>query len=108
MQGLGMLGGVYFVATSQGWLAKALGGEGGVVTAARVLVGLMWLVSGVLLVGAAWAFFKDLEWWRTWAVYGAPLSAAAIVLWAGGTLPPGAYAGALFDVLILGYALMGR
>jgi hypothetical protein len=108
LHGLGMIGGVYFVATSRGWLAGALGGEGALVLLARVVVGLVWVASGVLLVGAAWAFFKDLSWWRSWALLGAPLSAAGIVLWAGGTVPPGAYAGALFDVVILGYALTQR
>lgn len=107
MQGLGMIGGVWFVFTSKGWLAGLLG-EGTLLTVVRVLVAAMWVASGVLLLGAAWGYFKDLAWWTQWAVVGAPLSFAAILLWAGGTLSPGAYVGAAFDVVILGYALAVR
>lgn len=107
MQGLGMIGGTYFVFTSRGWLASAVGG-GVALAVVRVVVAAMWVVSGVLLAGAAWAFFKDLPWWREWILYGAPLSFAAIVLWAGGTLPPGAYVGAAFDAFLVGYAILQR
>jgi hypothetical protein len=60
MHGLGMIGGIYFVFTGQGWLAKSLGG--GALIAARVVTAAVWLISGVAFVAAAWGLWKDLDW----------------------------------------------
>jgi hypothetical protein len=103
VHGIGMVGGVYFVWATRGWLANALPTRA--LTLARVVVAILWAVSGVLLIGAAWAFFRDLAWWRPWALLGAPLSLAGILLWAGRDLPPGTYVGAALDVAVVAFVL---
>jgi len=95
---IGMIGGVYFVFTTKSWLL-------GTGMPARVLVALLWVVSGVLLLAAAWGFYTQTAWWPTTALVGAPLSFLGIVLWAG-AIPPGTYVGAALDVAIVVYVLM--
>lgn len=100
MHGLGMIGGVYFVFTAR---SAILGGN----AVARALVAAMWVISGVALLWAAWAFYQGSDAWRTPGLVGATLSLFGIALWAG-SIPPGTYVGAVLDVAIIAYALMTR
>lgn len=95
LHGLGMIGGIYFVFTGAGWLAKSL--DGGALTAARVLTAAVWLASGVAFVAAAWGFWKDLDWWRTATWIAAPTTLVGVGL-AAGAVPPGTYVGAAMAV----------
>ncbi|HSK47423.1 MAG TPA: hypothetical protein VLA05_05390 [Coriobacteriia bacterium] len=103
--GLGMIGGVYFVFATRSWLASALG-DGALLTAARVFVAILWIVSGIAFVAAGWGFYKDTEWWRTAAWIGAPTTILGVGLWAG-EIPPGTYVGAVMAVAVVIALLAG-
>ncbi len=92
MHGLGMIGGVYFVFTKASWLTKALGADAAF-NPPRLLIAVIWLVSGVAFVLAAWGFWKDLEWWRTALWIAAPTTLGSVGM-AAGAVPPGTYVGA--------------
>jgi hypothetical protein len=61
---------------------------------------LLWFVALICLVGAGLGLLFQQLWWPTLAVAGAATSLVAIVPWLT-ALPPGAWAGALFDVLVI-------
>ena len=61
---------------------------------------LMWLLALVCLAGAGLALLLQQSWWPTLAVAGAAASLVAIVPWLT-AVPPGAWAGGVFDVLII-------
>ena len=61
---------------------------------------MVWLASTVLLVAAGIGVFLHAAWWPTLAVAGALCSLIAILPWLK-TVPGGAYAGAVLDVIIL-------
>ena len=98
MHGLEMIGGVYFIFTGQGWLAKLLGGSA--LTAARAATAAVWIVSGVAFVTAAWGFWKNLDWWRTAAWLAAPTTLVGVGL-AAGAVPPGTYVGAAMAIAVV-------
>ena len=104
MHGLGMIGGVYFVLAGQGWLARSLGG--GTLTTVRILTAAVWIVSGVVFIAAAWAFWKELDWWRTAAWLAAPTTLAGVGL-AAGAVPPGTYVGAAMAVAAMVVLALG-
>lgn len=60
---------------------------------------LLWLVALVGLAGAGLGLLFRQDWWSSLAVAGAVVSLVAIVPWLR-VVPPGAWAGALFDLLI--------
>lgn len=62
--------------------------------------GLVWLIAVVGLVGAGLGLLFGQEWWRTLALAAAAVSLVAIIPWVR-VVPPGAYAGACFDLVIL-------
>lgn len=101
--GVGMAGGVYFVLTQKGWPVAVLG-EGAAGWAARVLVALLWVVSGVAFVAAGWLLYRGDEAWRTWAWVAAPATLLGATAWAGG-FPPGVWVGAAMAVAVLAYLL---
>ena len=61
---------------------------------------LLWFLALICLVGAGLGLLFQQVWWPTLAVAGAATSLVAIVPWLT-AVPPGAWAGALFDVLII-------
>lgn len=103
MHGLGMTGGVYFVFANRSWLLSAIGGG----RATMLIIGLLWVISGIAFIGSAWGFFQGAEWWRAWAAVAAPTSLAGIILWAG-AVPPGTYVGAALDLAVIVYLLALR
>jgi hypothetical protein len=62
--------------------------------------GLLWLLALVGFVGAGLSLFSGQDWWPILAVSAAGISLAVIVPW-WNTVPPGAWFGAAFDVLIM-------
>ncbi len=64
------------------------------------LFGVLWLVSTAALVASGAGLLAHAAWWRWAAVGGAALSLAVILLWLK-AVPPGAYAGAAFDLLVI-------
>ena len=62
--------------------------------------GLLWAVAVLALVGAGLGLLFGRNWWPTLALVGAAVSLVAIVPWAR-VVPPGAWAGACFDLAIL-------
>jgi hypothetical protein len=61
---------------------------------------LIWLLALVGLVAAGLGLLFQQAWWPTIAVAGAVTSLVAILPWLT-AVPPGAWAGALFDTLII-------
>lgn len=64
------------------------------------LFGFAWLGAMVLLAAAGVGLLMEADWWRSFALYGVVCSLAAILPWLR-TVPPGAWVGALFDLIIL-------
>ncbi len=64
------------------------------------LFGILWLVSTAVLVASGAGLLAHAAWWRWAAVGGAALSLVIILLWLK-AVPPGAFAGAAFDLLVL-------
>lgn len=62
--------------------------------------GLLWLVAMIGFVGAGLGLASGQEWWTTLALSAAVVSLAVILPW-WNTVPPGAWAGAAFDLLII-------
>jgi hypothetical protein len=62
--------------------------------------GLLWLVALIGLVGAGLGLLFGQAWWPSLAVAAAVVSLVAILPWVR-VLPPGAWAGALLDLLII-------
>jgi len=62
--------------------------------------GLLWLVAVPAFVGAGLGLLFGQEWWPTLALAAAAVSLVAIVPWVR-VVPPGAWAGACFDLVIL-------
>lgn len=62
--------------------------------------GLLWLVALVGLVGAGLGLLFGQAWWPSLAVAAAVVSLVAILPWVR-LVPPGAWAGALLDLLII-------
>ena len=62
--------------------------------------GLLWLVAMIGLVGTGLGILFGQAWWSTLGVVAAIISLVAIVPWVR-VVPPGAWAGALFDLVIL-------
>lgn len=67
--------------------------------------GLLWVVAALGLAGAGLGLLFGQDWWPTLALVGAAVSLVAIVPWAR-VVPPGAWAGACFDVVILAALLL--
>lgn len=105
MHGLGMIGGVYFVATGRPLIASTIG-SGSLLMAARLVTSALWVVSGAAFVAAAWGVWTDAEWWRTAAWVAAPTSVVGIALWAG-AVPPGTYVGAGMALAVIVALFMG-
>ncbi len=82
---------------SESWLLSA-----GVTvkSPAGQLFGILWLVSTAALVASGAGLLAHAAWWRWAAVSGAALSLVVIGLWLK-AVPPGAYAGAVFDLLVI-------
>jgi hypothetical protein len=62
--------------------------------------GLLWLLALVGFVGAGLGLFSGQDWWPALAVPAAGVSLAVIVPW-WNTVPPGAWFGAAFNVLVI-------
>lgn len=99
LHALGMIGGVYFVFATKSWLARLVPAESALMVVS-VLVAILWVGSGVLLLGGAWGFYGGTSWFRPWLIAGAALSIVGIALWAG-RIPVGTYVGGLLCVGIL-------
>jgi hypothetical protein len=67
--------------------------------------GLLWVVAALGLVGAGLGLLFGQEWWPTLAAVGAAVSMVAMVPWAR-VVPPGAWAGACFDLVIVAALLL--
>jgi hypothetical protein len=67
--------------------------------------GLVWLVAALGFVGAGLGLLLGQAWWPTLAVAAAAVSLAAIVPWVR-VVPPGAWAGACLDLVILAVLLL--
>ena len=67
--------------------------------------GLLWLVAALGLVGAGLGLLFGQDWWPKLALVGVTLSLAAIAPWAR-VVPPGAWAGACLDLVILATFLL--
>ena len=65
---------------------------------------LVWLASSICLVAAGVGLLMEQAWWSTAAVAGCLCSLAAILPWLKAVVP-GAYVGAIFDVILLIYLL---
>lgn len=104
LHGLGMIGGAYFIFTTESWFGSAFGSA---LVVARVPAALVWVVSGVAFVLAGWGYWHGLEWWRTAVWIAAPTTLVGIALWAGqipvGTYVGGAMAAATLVALLLGW-----
>jgi hypothetical protein len=66
---------------------------------------LFWVASLVLIAASSYGLLTGAEWWRQIALYGAIASLVAIVPWAR-TVPAGALAGALFDIVVIAMVLV--
>jgi hypothetical protein len=62
--------------------------------------GLLWLAAAIGLIGAGLGMLFAQAWWPSLAVAAAGVSLIAIVPWLR-VVPPGAWAGALLDLLIV-------
>ncbi|MGD8554294.1 MAG: hypothetical protein PVJ07_02850 [Anaerolineales bacterium] len=62
--------------------------------------GLLWLVAGVGIVASGVGFLTGKAWWPTLAMATAGVSLFVILPWLR-SVPPGAWAGAAFDLLVL-------
>ena len=62
--------------------------------------GVVWVVAALGLVGAGLGLLFGQAWWPALAIAAAAVSLVAIVPWLT-VVPPGAWAGAAFDLLIL-------
>lgn len=62
--------------------------------------GLLWLVAAMGLVGSGLGILSGEAWWAELGLAGAAISLVVIISW-WNTVPPGAKAGAAFDVIIL-------
>lgn len=62
--------------------------------------GLLWLIAALALVSSGLAMLLQQAWWPFLAILAAVLSLSAILPW-WNSVPPGAKAGAAFDLLIL-------
>ncbi len=82
---------------SESWLLSA-----GVTvkSPAGQLFGILWLLSTAVLVASGAGLLAHAPWWRWAAVSGAAHSLVIIVQWLK-SVPPGAYAGAVFDLLVI-------
>ena len=69
-------------------------------TAVGRLFGLLWLVAAAGLVTAGYGLLAGHEWWPSLALVAALLSLLAIVPW-WRTVPPGAWFGALFNLVVV-------
>jgi hypothetical protein len=67
--------------------------------------GLLWLVAALGLVGAGLGLLFGQAWWPTLALAAAVASVLAIVPWVR-VVPPGAWGGACFDLVILSTLLL--
>lgn len=110
MHGLGMLGGGIWLAISKGqrpgWGESWLLAPAGPAVQSVVAV-LVWGVSGLAFIAAAYAFWSSAPWFDTTIYIGAPTTLLAVVLWAG-AVPFGTYIGAVFAVGMLVAVLLGR
>jgi hypothetical protein len=64
------------------------------------IFGVLWLLSMIGLAGSGLGLLLRQEWWHVLALSGAVLSLVVIVPW-WRAVPPGAWIGAAFDVLII-------
>ncbi|UCD37368.1 MAG: hypothetical protein JSW54_11120 [Fidelibacterota bacterium] len=64
------------------------------------IFGLLWLVVAAGFVGVGLGLLFRQDWWPVLAVAAAAISLVVIVPW-WRTVPPGAWAGAVFDVLVI-------
>jgi hypothetical protein len=64
------------------------------------LFGVLWLIAAAALVGSGLDLFLRAGWWPALPIAGAMLSLLVILPW-WNTVPPGARAGAVFDLLVL-------
>ena len=64
------------------------------------LFGLLWLVAGIGIVGSGVGFLTGRPWWPALAMAAAGVSLLVILPW-WRSIPPGAWAGAVFDILVL-------
>jgi hypothetical protein len=64
------------------------------------LFGLLWLVAGAGIVGSGIGFLTGKAWWPMLAMVSAGVSLVVILPW-WRAVPPGAWAGAVFDLLVL-------
>ena len=74
-------------------------------SAAGWVFGLLWVVAALGLFGAGLGLLLGQEWWPALALVGAAISLVAIVPWAR-AVPPGAWAGACFNLVILAALLL--
>lgn len=100
VHGIGMLGGVYIVATKESWFSKLLNPR-----LAAIIGSVFWVFAGIALIAAAWALFKDLGWFRTAATTAFIANTIAISLWYG-SVPGGAVFGAVASDIALIYLLL--
>ena len=74
----------------------------------EVVLGLLlWGVSGVLFIAAAFGHARGAEWWGDVATYGGIGTIAAIVVWLG-SVPPGTYIGAALALGVLFWSFFLR
>lgn len=92
VHGLGMVGGAYIVFTTPGWLLAVVPAR--LEAPVKALVALVWVVSGLAFVAAAWGLFRETGWRRTAMWLAAPTTIAGVALWVSRRLPPGVYVGA--------------
>ncbi len=62
--------------------------------------GLLWLVATVSFIGSGLGLVFKQQWWPSLAIPAAIISLVAIAPW-WHTVPPGAWAGAAFDLLVI-------
>jgi hypothetical protein len=62
--------------------------------------GLLWLAAAVGLIGAGLGLLLGQAWWPTLAIVAAAVSLVAILPWVQ-VVPPGAWGGALLDLLVV-------
>jgi hypothetical protein len=64
------------------------------------IFGLLWLVASVGIVGSGVGFLTGKAWWPILAIVSAGVSLVVILPW-WRAVPPGAWAGAVFDAIVL-------
>jgi hypothetical protein len=62
--------------------------------------GLLWLIAAMGLIGAGMGILFGQEWWTALGMAGTVISMVVIIPW-WNTVPPGARAGAAFNLIIL-------